>query len=87
MKIALLHTQDALEPPIDPVIAQIEAALQSAGHEVSKLVVDKTVQPLVTGLDGHRPDIIFNIAESFAGMTALLTPKSSIGGHFQPFSA
>ncbi len=71
MKIALLHTIDALEPPIDPVIGQIEAALQSGGHELSKLVVDKTVQPLVTALNDNRPDIIFNIAESFAGKSAL----------------
>jgi D-alanine-D-alanine ligase len=71
MKIALLHTIDALEPPIDPVLGQIEAALQSGGHEVSKLVVDKTVQPLVTALNEQRPDIVFNIAESFAGKSAL----------------
>ena len=71
MKIALLHTKDALEPPIDPVIGQLEAALQSGGHEVSRLVVDNTVQPLVTALNDNRPDIIFNIAESFAGKSAL----------------
>ena len=71
MKIALLHTKDALEPPVDPVIGQIEAALQSGNHEVSKLVVDNTVQPLVTSLNNNRPDIIFNIAESFAGKSAL----------------
>lgn len=71
MKIALLHTKDALEPPVDPVLAQIEAALQSGGHEVRRLVVDDTVQPLVSSLNDDRPDIVFNIAESFAGKSAL----------------
>jgi D-alanine-D-alanine ligase len=71
MKIALLHTIDALEPPVDPVLGQVEAALRSGGHEVSNLVVDKSVQPLVTALNDNRPDIVFNIAESFAGKSAL----------------
>jgi D-alanine-D-alanine ligase len=71
MKIVILHTQDALEPPVDPVLGQIEAALQCGGHEVTKLAVDNTVQPLVTSLNDHKPDIIFNIAESFAGKSAL----------------
>ncbi|MEO7368239.1 MAG: ATP-grasp domain-containing protein [Gemmatimonadaceae bacterium] len=71
MKIALLHTKDALEPPVDPVIDQLETALRSGQHEVRTLVVDDTVQPLVTSLNDDRPDIVFNIAESFAGKSAL----------------
>jgi len=71
MKIALLHTKDALEPPIDPVIGQLESALIAGGHEFRKLVVDNTVQPLVTSLNNDRPDLVFNIAESFAGRSAL----------------
>ncbi len=71
MKIALLHTKDALEPPVDPVIGQLEAALIAGGHEFRKLVVDDSVQPLVTSLTEDRPDLVFNIAESFAGKSAL----------------
>ncbi|MDQ3242682.1 MAG: ATP-grasp domain-containing protein [Gemmatimonadota bacterium] len=71
MKIALLHTQDALEPPVDPVLDQVEAALRHQGHECRRLVVDDTVQPLVTSLNDDRPDLVFNIAESFAGKSAL----------------
>ena len=71
MKIALLHTRDATDPPIDPVIAQLEAALKAGGHELRKLVVDSSVQPLVTSLTEDRPDLVFNIAESFAGKSAL----------------
>lgn len=71
MKIALLHTRDAIDPPIDPVIAQLEAALKAGGHELRKLAVDNSVQPLVTSLTEDRPDLVFNIAESFAGKSAL----------------
>lgn len=71
MKIALLHTKDALDPPVDPVIGQLDAALKSGGHEVRSLVVDDSVQPLVTSLTEDRPDIVFNIAESFGGKSAL----------------
>jgi D-alanine-D-alanine ligase len=71
MKIVLLHTRDAVEPPVDPVIAQIETALQAGGHDVKKLVVDNVVEPLITALSADKPDLIFNIAESFAGKSAL----------------
>ncbi|HVF39643.1 MAG TPA: ATP-grasp domain-containing protein [Gemmatimonadaceae bacterium] len=71
MNIALLHTKDALEPPVDPVLDQLEHALRHEGHEFRRVVVDDTVQPLVTSLNDNRPDLVFNIAESFAGKSAL----------------
>lgn len=71
MKLALLHTKDALEPPVDPVLDQLEQAIVAGGHECRRLVVDDTVQPLVTSLNEDRPDIVFNIAESFGGKSAL----------------
>src|SRR3954468_8082939 len=71
MKIALLHTADALEPPVDPVIEQLSEALRSLDHSVSALVVDRTVEPVVTALRRDAPDIVFNLAESFGGKSAL----------------
>lgn len=71
MNIALLHTEDALEPPVDPVLEQIEGALREDGHDCRRLAVSDQVEPLVTSLTANRPDIIFNIAESFAGRSAL----------------
>lgn len=71
MKITLLHTSDALEPPVDPVLHQIETALVSNGHEFTRLVVSDSVQPLVSELENQKPDLVFNIAESFAGRSAL----------------
>jgi D-alanine-D-alanine ligase len=71
MNVTLLHTQDALEPPVDPVLDQIERALRENGHESKRLVVDDRVEPLVSALTKDKPDLIFNIAESFGGKSAL----------------
>ncbi len=71
MNIALLHTKDALEPPVDPVLAQLEDALRANGHECRRLAVDASVEPLVSSLTENHPDLVFNIAESFAGKSAL----------------
>ncbi|HKG96053.1 MAG TPA: ATP-grasp domain-containing protein [Gemmatimonadaceae bacterium] len=72
MKIVLLHTKDAVDPPpVDPVLEQLERALGSRGHQARRLMVDSTVEPLVTSLNKERPDLVFNIAESFAGKSAL----------------
>jgi D-alanine-D-alanine ligase len=71
MNIVLLHTRDALEPPVDPVLEQIETALRAQDHTCRRLVVDDSVEPLVSSLTTDRPDLIFNTAESFAGRSAL----------------
>src|SRR4051812_1789950 len=74
MRIVVLHTLDALEPPpVDPVIGQLCDALGSLGHAVSTVVVDrdKDVAAAVSGLRAAEPDLVFNIAESFGGKSAL----------------
>jgi D-alanine-D-alanine ligase len=71
MKVTLLHTADALEPPEDPVLAQLESALQSLGHESSRLAVADAVEPLVHALQTDEPDLVFNLCESFGGKSAL----------------
>ncbi len=71
MKICILHTADALEDPVDPVLDQIENALREGGHETGRLVVADSVQPLVTSLTSSPPDLIINMAESFGGRSAL----------------
>ena len=71
MKIVILHTRDASEPPEDPVLGQLEAALTSLGHTSRRLMVDADVQPLVASLQEDRPDLVFNMAEAFAGKSAL----------------
>lgn len=71
MKVVVLHTPDALEPPVDPVIEQLTAALRGLGHESATQVVDRDVAALVTALHRHGPDLVVNIAESFDGKSAL----------------
>lgn len=71
MKIVMLHSADALEPPIDPVLDQLSSALGAGGHDVTRLSVSEDVQPIVTALSRDRPDLVINLAESFAGKSAL----------------
>jgi D-alanine-D-alanine ligase len=75
MKVVLLHTADAVEPPpVDPVLDQLLAAIRSLGHHVEPIVVDheeSAVDRLVASLRRVEPDLVFNIAESFGGKSAL----------------
>jgi len=71
MKVVILHTSDSLGPPEDPVLGQIEGALRGGGHETARLTVDAEVEPLVATLTRERPDLVFNLAESFGGKSAL----------------
>ena len=71
MKITLLHTLDAVEPPVDPVLDQLDSALGALGHDVSRLVVANEVEPIMRGLLSAQPDLVFNLAESFQGKSAL----------------
>jgi D-alanine-D-alanine ligase len=71
MNITLLHTADALEPPVDPVLQQLEDAIRTNGHECRRLSVSDKVEPLLADLTRDKPDLVFNIAESFGGRSAL----------------
>lgn len=71
MNIAILHTQEALEPPADPVIPQLEEALHSLEHRVRRVVVDADITPVIQGMRSDPPELVVNIAESFGGKSAL----------------
>lgn len=71
MKLVLLYTREAAEAPADPVLGQLSDALSRLGHQVEPIEVDKRVEPLVTALGRAQPDLVVNIAESFAGKSAL----------------
>jgi D-alanine-D-alanine ligase len=77
MKVTIVHASDALEPPPDPVLAQIRGALEKAGHSVASIAVDKDLMVTVRGLRDAKPDLVFNVAESFDGKSAL---ESSVAG-------
>jgi D-alanine-D-alanine ligase len=71
MKIIILHSPDALEPPVDPVLDQLASALASAGHHATRIAADPDVERLVGSLRAAGADLVFNLAESFAGKSAL----------------
>ena len=71
MKIVVIHSADALEPPVDPVLDQLRAAIQARDHTVELLSVRDSVAPLVSALHDAAPDLVFNLAESFGGKSAL----------------
>lgn len=71
MKIALLHTTDAAGPPEDPVLGQLEESLHAHGDETFRAVVTDDIDPLIVQLRREAPDLVFNMAEAFAGKSAL----------------
>jgi D-alanine-D-alanine ligase len=71
MRITLLHSADALEPPVDPVLDHLSSALETLGHQVTRVSADADVTPVVTGLQRANPELVFNLTESFAGISAL----------------
>jgi len=71
VKVAILHTQDAIEPPEDPVLSDLEGALSANNHESARVVVNDKIEPVIEALKKFEPDIVFNMAEAFAGRSAL----------------
>jgi D-alanine-D-alanine ligase len=71
VKITVLHSKDALDPPVDPILDQLDAALTANGHTTRRLAVDDAVQPLIDELTKDPPELVFNLAESFRGRSAL----------------
>src|SRR5206468_8818238 len=64
------HSKDALDPPVDPLLDQLDAALTHIGHSTRRIAVDDAVEPLIEQLK-DAPDLVFNLAESFRGKSAL----------------
>ena len=54
---------DAKEP--DVVVPQVAAALEAKGHRTSVLTIRHDVVALVNGLSKSKPDLVFNLVESF----------------------
>jgi D-alanine-D-alanine ligase len=72
MNVTLLHGIDAAEPPPeDPVLGQIEVALRALDHEPRRVGVGGDVASVITALRASDPGIVFNLAESFDGKSAL----------------
>ncbi len=77
MKILLLHTREA-EDVADPVLADLEGALGRSGHDIARLGLDGRIAELVRRVQDDPPDLVFNLAESFRGKSALESSVASL---------
>ena len=71
MNVTLLHGAEAGEAPEDPVLGQIEEALRALGHDVTRVSVSGDIVPIIEALRKVDPGLVFNLAESFDGKSAL----------------
>jgi D-alanine-D-alanine ligase len=66
MRITILtHLEKENAKRYDEVIPQVAAALRRGGHQVSILGVHGDVKKLISGLARRKPDLVFNLMESF----------------------
>jgi D-alanine-D-alanine ligase len=70
MRITMLHSADALEPPVDPVLDQVASALETLDHQVTRVPVAADIVPVITALQRARPELVFNLTESFNGISS-----------------
>jgi D-alanine-D-alanine ligase len=70
MRITVLAYLENPKNPasLDVVVEQVAEALKKGGHTVSVLGVHDDVKKLVAGLSRRKPDLVFNLLESFAGI-------------------
>jgi len=71
MRVAVLHSADALEPPEDPVLHDVESALAALGHDVMRVCADTDVIDIAQALRKAQPELSFNLTESFGGVSSL----------------
>jgi len=60
----LAYLESGAEKP-DIVMEQVAAALESSGHKTTILTIRNDVMELVNGLRKPKPDLVFNLVESF----------------------
>jgi D-alanine-D-alanine ligase len=65
MDITILAYLEPGEETPDVVMEQVARALQSVGHRTSILTIRHDVGELIDGLKRTKPDLIFNLVESF----------------------
>ncbi|HMC89573.1 MAG TPA: hypothetical protein VKI17_08490, partial [Gemmataceae bacterium] len=66
MRITVLaHLEQESSEQLDPVVGQVASALRKGGHKVSILGVHADLSRLISGLRKRKPDLIFNLMETF----------------------
>src|SRR5437764_10527336 len=71
VKITVLLSTDSLHSPAAPLLDAPDAALSENGHTPRRIAVDDSVEPVIAALRDPQPDLVFNLAESFRGISAL----------------
>ncbi len=70
MKVTVLTGLEKEGEACDPVVGQIAEALQENDHQVEVLAVHKDVREIIDGVQEQKPDLVFNLLETFGGNTA-----------------
>lgn len=66
MNVTVLANLESDDPKsYDVVVDQVAAALRKSGHRASIFGVHDDLKKLVTGLSRRKPDLVFNLLESF----------------------
>ena len=65
MDITILAYLEPGDEKPDVVMDQVAAGLGAAGHKTSILTIRHDVNEVVDGLKKHKPDLVFNLVESF----------------------
>ncbi len=65
LKISVLHYQPSGDP-MDPVVQDVSDALTALGHTISFIAVHDRVFDLIKAIEKQKPDLVFNVCETFA---------------------
>jgi D-alanine-D-alanine ligase len=65
LKIAVLHYQPSGDP-VDPVVTDVCDALTALGHTPVPVGVHDAIGDLLTAIADAKPDLVFNVCETFA---------------------
>jgi D-alanine-D-alanine ligase len=66
LKISVLAYRERNSDDVDVAIRQVLEALERVGHRTALLEIHSDVSKLVSGLGQQRPELVFNLVESFA---------------------
>lgn len=78
MNVIVLHSEEALHPPVDPVVAQVSDTMRSLGHDVRSMALGPDLVEGMRALRDAAPELVFNLAESFHGRSALESGVASL---------
>jgi D-alanine-D-alanine ligase len=65
MRVVVLAYLEPDDSAPDVVVQQVAEALESAGHQTSVMTIQGDVEAMVSALKKPKPDLVFNLVESF----------------------